>query len=106
MKPKFKLQFVQEFSEAGRNEFLRLEKEFARLEQQEKDFPKGIRYVCYMGSLPVNTFIWESEFPTLEAAIKALTVIKLNDKHEDLFREQNRYFVKSYVNIFQRVCDG
>lgn len=100
----YKLQFIQEFAEGYANEFLELESQFAILEKEE-GFPIGKRYVGCIGPTSENTFIWEAEFPTLEDAIAALQKIKGNDRHEDLFQKQNKFFVKSYVNVLRSVCD-
>ena len=100
----YKLQFIQEFQEGYANEFLELETLFAKLEKEE-GFSVGKRYVGCIGPTSENTFIWESEFETIEEAISALKKIKGNDKHEDLFQKQNKYFVKSYVNILRSVCE-
>ena len=101
----YKLQFVQEFTENGRDEFLRLEKLFADLEKTEAGFYRGKRYVSFMGQLPCNTFIWECEFDTAEQAVQALITLKSNDSHEQLFDEQSKYFVRSYTNLYKSVCD-
>ena len=100
----YKLQFIQQFKEGEKNEFLRLEEQFAVLEKEE-GFPVGKRYIGYIGPVSSNTFIWESEFETLEESIAALKKIQGNDKHEDLFQVQNKLFEKSYINILQSVCD-
>jgi len=49
---------------------------------------------------PNNTFIWEREFDTLEEAIKALKTLKANNSHEELFAQQNEYFIESLYNKF------
>jgi len=100
----YKLQFVQEFTESGRDIFLELEEKFAALELTEEGFFRGKRWVSYIGQFPNNTFVWECEFATLEEAIKALQTLKANTSHEDLFALQNQYFVRSYTNIFMSVC--
>ena len=101
----YKLQFVQMFKENGRAQFLALERKFAKLEETEPGFYKGKRYVSYAGQFPNNTFIWEREFDTLEEAVLALKTLKENDSHEELFAQQNEYFLESYTNIFQSVCN-
>jgi hypothetical protein len=102
----FKLRFVQKFQQANAKAFMALEAEFARLEREIPEFPKGKRWVPYLGRDPVNTLVWEAEFPTLQKAIEAKLFFEGDDRHEDLFAKQVVYFIESYVEIYSSVCDG
>lgn len=54
-----KLRFVQRFREEHRDKFLTYEAQFAKLERENSDFPKGRRYLAVTGREPTNTLIWE-----------------------------------------------
>lgn len=82
---------------------MELEKQFAQLEDQFPEMPKGKRYRPYAGREPANTLIWECEFPTLEAAQEALAAIQANAEHERLFQKQVPYFLENWTEIYQSV---
>lgn len=97
----YKLRFVQKFQQKDTDAFMELEKIFMKLEQDLSDFPKGRRYVPYIGRESTNTLIWECEFPTLKEAIDANTFLQNDDRHEELFKKQVQYFIESYVEIYK-----
>jgi hypothetical protein len=97
----FKLRFVQRFESRHREEFMQLEKKFVELEQSAPDFPKGRRYTPYCGREPLNTLIWECDFPTLEEAQSALSFLEQDERHTVLYREQVVYFLESYAEIYK-----
>lgn len=99
----YKLRFVQKFQQSKTEEFMQLEKMFMELEQKVEGFPKGKRYVSYMGGLPVSTLIWECEFPTLEELIMAKKLIENDNVHDDLFEKQVQYIIESYVEIYKEI---
>ncbi len=101
----FKLRFVQKFAQASSGAFMELEAEFARLERELPEFPKGRRWVPYLGRDPVNTLVWEADFPTLQEAVDAKLFFESDMRHEDLFARQVKYFIESYVEIYRSVCD-
>lgn len=101
----YKLRFVQKFEEPGREEFLKLERQFADLEKKYPEFPKGKRYLALMGRDSTNTFIWESEYPSLEAVQNVLEFLHNDPRHEELFAQQCRYFLDSYVEVYETFLD-
>lgn len=96
----YKLRFVQRFAEENRDEFIRLEKEFIKLEQQVPQFPKGKRFLPYIGREPGNTLIWECEFEELNQAFSALKFLEDNPRHEELYTVQSKYFLEAYTEIY------
>jgi len=86
------MRIIQRFDPRYEREFMELEREFARLEAERPDYPKGRRMQPISGSEPCNTLIWEAEFPDLEAARGALDFFEGEAAHEALFVKQVPYF--------------
>lgn len=99
----YKLVFTQEFEQKNEKAFMELEQKFVKFEKENPNAPKGKRYVPYIASKPVNTLIWECEFPTIEAAFNAKKMLENDETHTDLFAEQVRYFVRSFVEIYKSI---
>jgi len=97
----FILRFVQRYRPADRDVFMKLEADFAVMENRRSDFPHGRRSQPYAGREPSNTLIWECEFPTLEAAQKGLAEIGADPEHEKLFEKQVPYFLDAYTEIYE-----
>lgn len=97
----YKLRFVQEFKQEHANDYLALEKQFAAFEVNYPGAPVGKRYLAYAGRDASNTLIWECDFPTLEAVFKAQDFFLSDSRHEELFREQSRYIIKTYTEIYR-----
>jgi len=95
----FVLRFVQRFRPADEKAFMALERKFAALERKKRGFPRGQRRRPYAGREPVHTLVWESTFPTLEAAQAALSRIAADPDHEKLLRKQIPYFLDAYTEI-------
>jgi hypothetical protein len=87
-----KLRLLQTYDASHEAEFMELERKFAALERQHKDFPKGRRYKPLSASLPVNTLVWEATFPTLNEAHQAINFFAGNEQHEELARQQRPFF--------------
>lgn len=97
----FKLRFVQKFEQKNTEAFIELERRFAEFEQEYSEFPKGKRYFPYMARDPQNTLIWEADFDTLEKAIEAKLFLENDNRHEDLFQKQVKFFIESYTEIYK-----
>jgi hypothetical protein len=97
----FKLRFVQKFEQKDTEAFVELERRFAEYERDYPEFPKGKRYFPYMARDPQNTLIWEADFDTLEKAIEAKLFFENDNRHEDLFQQQVKFFVESYTEIYK-----
>ncbi len=97
------MRIVQRFDACHEREFMALEKEFAKLEAERPDYPKGKRLQPISGREPCNTLIWEAEFPDVEAARKALEFFEGDAAHEALLAKQLPYFrdvrVEFYSNL-------
>ena len=98
---KYKLRFVQHFKQEYIKEYLALEKEFERLEQEAAGFPKGRRYLPVSGRESSNTLVWECDFDSLEAAQQGLSLIMNDDRHEALFSKQSQYILGTYTEIYK-----
>ena len=99
----YKLVFRQKYQENAQEEFLVLEREFQKFEREDPKAPKGKRYAPYLSAFPQNMLIWECEFDTLEEAIRAKQFLEENQTHEELLRQQIRYFVESYAEIYKEI---
>jgi hypothetical protein len=97
----YKLRFVQHFKLGQAKEYLAIEKQFADLEQQHPEFPKGTRYMPVTGREPSNTLIWECDFETLEAAQNALAFLLNDTRHEALFETQSAFILDSFAEIYK-----
>ncbi|WP_308639617.1 hypothetical protein [Paenibacillus silvisoli] len=97
----YKLRFVQRFHAASREAFMELEQQFAKLERETAEFPKGRRYLPYSGREAMNTLIWECEFDSLEAAQQAVAFLEQDARHEELAKRQLPYFQDSYTEIYR-----
>jgi len=93
------LRFVQRYQPKDREAFMNLEAKFAALEQRRSDFPKGRRSQPYVGREPLNTLIWECEFPSLAEAQAALARISSDPEHAALFLQQVPYMGELYTEI-------
>ena len=78
-----------------------LEKQFAALERRKRVLPRGRRYRPYAGREPAHTLVWECEFPTLEAARRALAALDTDPDHSRLLRRQIPYFLEAYTEIYE-----
>mgnify|MGYP001314958262 CR=1 FL=1 len=95
------LRFVQKFDPSSRAAFLELERQFAALEREAPEFPKGRRYVPLAGRDPGNAIVWECEFATLAALGEALALLERDERHERLYRQQAPYFQEVYTEIYE-----
>jgi hypothetical protein len=78
-----------------------LEKKFAELEKKRPDFPKGIRMQPVSASEPVNSLIWQCEFPDIETAFMTLDFFNGDKEHETLFREQVEFMNKVRIEFYK-----
>lgn len=97
----YKLRFVQRIDQAKKNEFLALEKEFIKFEQENPHMPQGLRYLPVSGKEPTNTLIWECEFDTMEKLTSQLQAIYDDPKHEALLQQQIPFMLDSYTEIYE-----
>jgi len=82
------MRIIQQFDPAKEGQFMELEQKFADLEKKRPDFPKGKRMQPVSSAEPVNTLIWQSEFPDIETAFMALNFFNGDEAHEALYRQQ------------------
>lgn len=97
----YKLRFVQSFRQENIQEYLALEHLFAQMESSNPEFPRGRRYLPYTGKEPSNTLIWECDFESLEKAQEALSFLMNDNRHEELFRQQAKYILGTYTEIYK-----
>ena len=82
------MRIIQQFEPGREREFMALEKKFDELERKRLDFPTGKRMQPVSSAFPVNSLIWQCEFPDIESAYKTLDFFNEDMEHEILFREQ------------------
>ena len=97
----YKLRFVQRFEASHAKEFLDLEQQFARLEKEAEEFPKGRRYRPYIGGQPTNTLVWECEFESLEGVAAVLKLLETDTRHDDLLQQQQKYIRDFYTEVYE-----
>lgn len=93
------LRFVQRYLPEQRAAFMELEAKFAAMERRRSDLPTGRRSQPYAGREPLQTLIWECEFPSLPEAQAALAKMSADPEHEALFQEQVPYMTETYTEI-------
>lgn len=99
----YKLRFVQRIDQSKKNEFLAVEKEFAKLELDDPNMPCGTRYLSISGKEPTNTLIWECRFDTMEELTRQFQAIYDNPIHEELLQKQIPYMQDSYTEIYEEL---
>ncbi len=82
------MRIIQQFDPAREGEFMTLESKFDELERKRPDFPRGKRMQPVSAAEPVNTLIWQCEFPDIETAFMALNFFSGNEEHEKLYKQQ------------------
>jgi hypothetical protein len=97
------LRILQRFSVQDEADFLALEKQFADLEINRPDLPKGKRSKPISAAEPVNTLIWEADFPDLAAAQAALDLFAADPEHEILFRQQCPFIEQVKIEFYQKL---
>jgi len=97
------MRIVQRFDPRYEKEFMALEKEFARLEAERPDYPKGSRLQPISGGEPCNTLIWEGQFADVEEARKALDFFEGDAAHEALLAKQLPYFRDVRVEFYRNL---
>jgi len=98
-----RMRIVQQFEVQHQTEFMDLEKQFAALEAQRPDFPKGRRLKPISGVDPSNTLIWECDFADLDAAHRALSFFAGDAAHETLFISQAPYFKQVRIEFLENL---
>jgi len=82
------MRIIQQFDPAREDEFMALERKFDELEKERTDFPKGKRMQPVSSAEPVNTLIWQCEFPDIETAFISLNFFEGDEAHDELYRQQ------------------
>ena len=95
------MRIIQQFDPSHEHEFMTLEKKFDELEKRRQDFPKGKRMQPVSANEPVNTLIWQYEFPDIETAYKALDFFNGDEEHEVLFRQQVIFMKKVRIEFYK-----
>ena len=95
------MRIIQQFDPSHEPEFMALEQKFDELEKKRPDYPKGKRMQPVSAHEPVNTLIWQYEFPDMEAAYKALNFFSGDEGHETLFRQQVTYMKEIRVEFYK-----
>jgi len=95
------MRIVQQFEPARENDFMDLERRFDELEKQRPDFPKGRRMQPVSSAEPVNTLIWEGDFPDIETAFMALTFFEGDEAHDKLYRQQVEFMKSIRIEFFK-----
>jgi hypothetical protein len=97
------LRVIQRFDIRCQKEFLELEKLFAQLEKRRPDYVNGRRQKPIAAAEPVNTLIWEGEFPDLGAAQRWLEFLETDSEHSSLFARQRPYFEAVRIEFYENL---
>lgn len=95
------MRIIQQFDPAHEQEFMNLEKKFDELERNRPDFPKGTRMQPVAAGEPINTLIWQHEFPDIQSAYKTLDFFDGDEEHEILFRKQVPFMKQVRVEFYK-----
>src|ERR1035437_6486845 len=95
------MRIIQQFEPGRENDFMALEKKFAEMEKRRPDFPKGKRMQPVSSSEPVNTLIWQCEFPDIETAFMALNFFDGDKEHEVLYRQQVEFMKNIRIEFYK-----
>ncbi len=97
------MRIMQQFDTTKEDEFMALEKKFAKLEAHRADYPKGKRMQPIAASEPCNTLIWQCEFPNIQAAHGALDFFHGDEAHEELFKKQKPFFKQVKIEFYENL---
>ena len=97
------MRITQTFDAPNEAAFMELERKFAELERRRPDYPEGKRMQPISSSLPCNTFIWQCEFPDIQAAHDALNFFHGDDEHETLFAKQGPLIRDVRIEFYQNL---
>ncbi len=97
------MRIVQRYDIRQEKKWMDLERKFAALEARRKDFPKGRRLKPISGPYPCNTLIWESEFPSLDAAKEALDFFAGDQAHEALLKQSLPLFEQVTIEFYEKL---
>jgi len=97
------MRVIQRYRITAEREFLELEERFAALERRRPELPQGRRMKPLAAAEPNNTLVWQGEFPSLEAARKALTTFEGDPEHEALFKLQGPLFESVHVEFYDNL---
>ena len=95
------MRIIQQFDPNHEHEFMVLEQKFDELEKNPPDYPKDKRMQPISASEPVNTLIWQYEFPDIETTYKTLDFFSGDEGHEMLFRQQVEFMKKVKVEFYK-----
>ncbi len=94
------MRIIQEFIPEHESEFMALEQKFFELENLRDDFPDGKRMQPVSSAVPVNSLIWEGEFPDIETAYKTLNFFDKDEAHGVLFKQQVKFMNNVKVEFY------
>ena len=94
------IRIVQQFHPALREEFIKLEKQFAELEHRGI-LPRGERMAPIAGRDPTNSIVWQGRFDNMAAANAALKLFESNPEHTELAKKQVPAFQSSWVELYE-----
>lgn len=97
------MRIIQEYDVAHAGEFMALEKQFAALEADRPDYPKGRRMKPVSAGLPCNCLVWECEFPDIQTARRALDMFEGDAAHEALFVKQAPFFKQVRIEFYDNL---
>jgi hypothetical protein len=95
------MRIIQQFNPEQEQAFMALEKKFDELEKKRPDYPKGKRMQPISAHEPVNTLIWQYEFPDIDTAYRTLDFFNGDEGHEALFRQQVCYMKEIRVEFYK-----
>jgi hypothetical protein len=95
------MRIIQQFDPDHEKEFMALEQKFDELEKKRPDYPRGKRMQPISAYEPVNSLIWQHEFPDIETAYKTLDFFSGDEGHETLFRQQVVFMKKVKIEFYK-----
>lgn len=95
------MRIIQQFEPCNEQEFMALEEKFDALEKKRPDFPKGKRMQPISAGEPINTLIWQCEFPDIVTAYKTLDFFSGDEEHEKLFKHQSPFIKQVRIEFYK-----
>lgn len=99
----YRLRFVQHYNKKDSEAFLRLERKFMALEQEENSLVVAKRFMPITGKEPTNTLIWEADLPGMDDVVSLMSSIEQDSTHDKLLQEQIVYMTDYYVEILKEL---
>lgn len=95
------MRIIQKFDTYNEQEFMALEELFEALEKKRSDYPEGKRMQPISAGEPLNSLIWQCEFPDIQTAYETLDFFSGDAEHEELFKLQSPLIKQVKIEFYK-----